>query len=199
MPTLREQTPSAAGERAVEHLPTDGFPTTGGTPAHITVTIGEAKLRSEVAATTLSTGGRISAGELRRLACGHGILPTVLGGASIPIDLGRDQRLFTRRQRDALAVMDGGCVAPGCDRPPAWCEAHHGGVPFSEGGRTNLNEGYLLCSSHHHEAHQHRWRLPIDRELLEGLSGRTPTSHIIPGSDPGSPGGRYSTLRSSEQ
>lgn len=143
----------------VEHLPTDGFPTTGGTPAHIMVTIDEARLRSEVAAAALSTGERISAGELRRLACGHGILPAVLGGASIPIDLGRDQRLFTRRQRDALAVMDGGCVAPGCDRPPAWCEAHHGGVPFSEGGRTDLDEGYLLCSSHHHEAHQHRWRL----------------------------------------
>ena len=143
----------------VEHLPTDGLPTTGGTPAHIMVTIDEARLRSEVAAATLSTGERISASELRRLACVHGILPAVLGGAGVPVDLGRDKRLFSRPQRDALAVMDGGCVAPGCDRPPAWCEAHHGGAPFSEGGRTNLNEGYLLCSSHHHEAHQHRWRL----------------------------------------
>lgn len=142
----------------IEHLPVDGLPTTGGTPARIVVTIEEAKLRSAVAAATLGTGERVSATQLRRLACTHGILPAVLGGHGVPVDLGRSQRLFSRAQRDALAVLDGGCVAPGCDRPPAWCEAHHGGAPFAEGGRTNLNEGYLLCSAHHHEAHRKRWR-----------------------------------------
>lgn len=143
----------------IEHLPTNGLPTTGGTPARIIVTIDETKLRSGVAAASLVTGERISAGQLRRLACNHGILPAVLGGKSVPVDLGRQQRLFTSAQRDALAVMDGGCVAPGCDRPPPWCEAHHGGLPFAYGGKTNLDEGYLLCSAHHHEAHRHRWRL----------------------------------------
>ena len=143
----------------VEHLPTDGLPTTGGTPARIIVTIDEAKLRDGVAAASLVTGERVSAGELRRLACNHGILPAVLGGKSVPVDLGRQQRLFTPAQRDALAVMDGGCIAPGCDRPPPWCEAHHGADTFAHGGNTNLSEGYLLCSTHHHEAHQHRWQL----------------------------------------
>ncbi len=142
----------------VERLPVDGLPTTGGTPARIVVTIDEAKLRSATAAATLATGERLSAGELRRLACSHGILPAVLGGASVPVDLGRSQRLFTPYQRDALASMDGGCVTPGCDRPPAWCEAHHGGSPFADGGRTDLADGYLLCSVHHHEAHRRRWR-----------------------------------------
>lgn len=142
----------------IEHLPTDRLPTTGGTPARIVVTIEEAKLRAGVAAATLATGERISAGQLRRLACSHGILPAVLGGAGVPIDLGRSQRLFTSAQRDALATMDGGCVAPGCDRPPAWCEAHHGGRPWAEGGRTNLDEGYLLCCLHHHQAHNRHWQ-----------------------------------------
>ncbi|MEA4945393.1 MAG: DUF222 domain-containing protein [Propionicimonas sp.] len=141
----------------IEHLPTDGLPTTGGTPARIVITIDEAKLRSATPA-TLATGERISAGQLRRLACSHGILPAVLGGAGIPVELGRSQRLFSAAQRDALAVMDGGCVAPGCDRPPAWCEAHHGGLPFADGGKTDLNQGYLLCSAHHHDAHQRKWR-----------------------------------------
>ena len=143
----------------IEHLPTDRLPTTGGTPARIIITIDEAKLRDGVAAASLVTGERISAGELRRLACNHAILPAILGGKSIPIDLGRQQRLFTPAQRDALAVMDGGCIAPGCDRPPAWCEAHHGADTFAHGGNTNLSEGYLLCSTHHHDAHQHHWQL----------------------------------------
>ena len=142
----------------IEHLPTNGLPTTGGTPARIVITIDEAKLRAGVAAATLTTGERLSGTELRRLACTQQMLPAVLSGAGVPVDLGRSQRLFSPAQRDALAVMDGGCVAPGCDRPPAWCEAHHGGLPFADGGRTNLDEGYLLCSSHHHEAHRHRWR-----------------------------------------
>jgi len=142
----------------IEHLPVDRLPTTGGTPARIVVTIDEAKLRSAVVAATLATGERVSTAQLRRLACVHGILPAVLNGGGVPVDLGRTQRLFSRSQRDALATMDGGCVAPGCDRPPAWCEAHHGGAPFAEGGQTNLSEGYLLCSSHHHDAHRHRWR-----------------------------------------
>ncbi len=142
----------------IEHLPTDKLPTSGGTPARIVITIEEAKLRTGIAAGTLATGERLSVTELRRLACTQQILPAVLGGAGVPVDLGRSQRLFSSAQRDALAVMDGGCVAPGCDRPPAWCEAHHGGLPFAEGGKTNLDEGYLLCSAHHHDAHQHRWR-----------------------------------------
>ena len=142
----------------IEHLPTDRLPTTGGTPARIIVIIDEARLRASTAGATLATGERLSATELRRLACSQQILPAVLGGAGVPVDLGRAQRLFTPAQRDALAVMDGGCVTPGCDRPPAWCEAHHGGLPFADGGKTNLGEGYLLCSAHHHDAHQHRWR-----------------------------------------
>ncbi len=142
----------------IEHLPVDGFPTTGGTPARLVVTIDEAKLRSAVAAATLATGERVSATQVRRLACGHGILPAVLSGDGVPVDLGRSRRLFSSAQRDALAVLDGGCVAPGCDRPPAWCEAHHGGAPFAAGGRTDLAEGYLLCCSHHHDAHRQRWR-----------------------------------------
>lgn len=142
----------------IEHLPVDGLPTTGGTPARIVITIAEHKLRSAVAAATLTTGERLSAGEVRRLACTHGILPAVLGARSVPVDLGRAQRLFTPHQRDALAVLDGGCVAPGCDRPPAWCETHHGADPWQAGGRTDLKDGYLLCCSHHHQAHQEHWK-----------------------------------------
>jgi len=153
----------------LEHIPVDKLPTTGGTPIRIVVTISEDKLRSNVAAATLATGERLSAGELRRLACNHHVLPMVLSGDSIPIDLGRAQRLFSKDQRDALAVMDGGCTAPGCDRPPSWCEVQHTN-PWKLGGNTDLDNATLHCNACHHRADQEGWtykringRMHIDR------------------------------------
>jgi hypothetical protein len=53
-------------------------------------------------------------------------LPPALGGAPTqPLEVARTSRVVTAAQRAALVVRDGGCVFPGCDRPPAWCEAHH--------------------------------------------------------------------------
>ncbi|WP_193609024.1 DUF222 domain-containing protein [Nocardioides lijunqiniae] len=103
----------------------------------------------------------ISAGEARRLACTAGIVPVVLGGESQVLDLGRARRLYSPAQRKALAVRQRSCRAEGCDIPAPWCEAHHGGDPWSRGGRTDLADADLLCSFHHHVAHDHRYR--VDR------------------------------------
>jgi hypothetical protein len=71
--------------------------------------------------------------------------------------------LFSPAQRKAMAIRDRRCRAEGCDIPAAWCEAHHAQRPWATGGRTDLAHGILLCSFHHHRAHDHRWdpsRLP---------------------------------------
>ena len=101
---------------------------------------------------TLDTGTRISAGEARRLACAHRIVPAVLDGASVPLDLGRTRRLHTRAQRLAMSIRDRGCTAVGCDRPPSLCHAHHD-QPWSLGGSTDLETGRLLCGHHHRRIH----------------------------------------------
>ncbi len=64
----------------IEHLPTDGHPQHGVTNATIVVTIDEAKLRAGAGEALLDTGGSLSVGETRRLACNAGILPIVLVG-----------------------------------------------------------------------------------------------------------------------
>lgn len=74
--------------------------------------------RTGLGAATLDTGTRISAGQARRLACATGIIPMVLDGDSVPTDLGRERRLFTKHQKIALAHRYHGCAATGCDRPP---------------------------------------------------------------------------------
>ncbi|MGZ5399688.1 MAG: DUF222 domain-containing protein, partial [Nocardioides sp.] len=105
----------------------------------------------------------VTAAMARRLACTAHILPAVLGGESEVLDLGRKRRLFSPAQRKALAIRDRRCRTEGCDIPAAWCEAHHAGDPWVSGGRTDLADGLLLCSWHHHRAHDHRYdqrRLP---------------------------------------
>lgn len=105
----------------------------------------------------------ISASEVRRLACQASIVPLVLGGDSEILDLGRHRRLFSPAQRKAMAVRDVHCRAEGCTIPAAWCEAHHAADPWSQGGKTDLDDGVLLCTWHHHRAHDDRYdpqRLP---------------------------------------
>jgi hypothetical protein len=104
----------------------------------------------------------MTAGDVRRLACTANLVPVVLGGSSEILDVGRARRLFTGAQRRALAVRDKRCRAEGCDMPADWSEAHHL-HPWSRGGATDLANAILLCSHHHHRAHDDRFqhdRLP---------------------------------------
>jgi hypothetical protein len=134
----------------LEHLPVDGF---GGLAATLVVTVDHAMLKTGLGAAALVDGTEISPGEARRLGCGAGVIPAVLGGASSVLDLGREQRLFNRAQRIAMTLRGKGCRAEGCDRPPSWTEAHHLTKPWAEGGRTDLADGILLCGHHHRLAH----------------------------------------------
>jgi hypothetical protein len=139
----------------LEALPADSLPTVAGGDITVVVTMRHDQLLADLTAAgvaTLDTGHRISAGEARRLACTQRIVPAVLDGASVPLDLGRARRLHTKTQRLAMSVRDRGCTATGCDRPPALCHAHHD-QPWSEGGPTDLANGRLLCGHHHRRIH----------------------------------------------
>ncbi len=160
----------------IEHLPVDGHPQHGVANATVVVTIDEAKLRAGAGEAVLDTGGTISIGETRRLACNAGLLPIVLSGESKILDLGMTRRLFDRHQRLALATRDQGCVFPGCERPPAWTEAHHR-IPWSEGGATDIDNGCLLCSFHHHLIHQGEWGLSL---APDGITEVIPPTRIDP-------------------
>ena len=100
----------------------------------------------------------ISARTARRLASEAAIIPVVLGSESEPLDVGRSSRLFTESQRRALSVRDGGCIWPGCDAPPGWCEVAHL-VPWSHGGPTDLGNGALMCRFHHRRFDNDGWAL----------------------------------------
>jgi len=145
----------AAFRELIEHLPTDHLhPRTAAT---VVVTMAETTLRGALAACGLDTGGDISAGEARRLLCNAGVIPAVLGGASVPIDLGRSARLFNEPQRVAIGLTQHTCGAEGCDRPVAWCELHHR-EPWAQGGRTDLADAVAVCHFHHQRIHDHHYQ-----------------------------------------
>jgi hypothetical protein len=147
----------------LEHLQVGGYGDHGGLAATLILTLDHETLKTGLGGAAVVDGNPIRAGEARRLACGAGIIPAVLGGCSAVLDLGREQRLFNRAQRMAMVLRDKGCRAESCDRPASWTEAHHLTKPWAEGGETNLADGILLCGHHHRLAHHpdyHHERLP---------------------------------------
>jgi hypothetical protein len=135
----------------------------GRTYVHVNVTTTLDALRDAVTgAGVLDSGGTLSAAELRRLACDAGITPLVLGGPSEVLDYGRTRRSFPQAPRRALVVRDRGCIAPGCERAPADCDAHHQ-WEWDSGGPTDLDNGALLCPYHHQQIHRQGWHVQLAR------------------------------------
>ncbi|WP_313815588.1 DUF222 domain-containing protein [Citricoccus sp.] len=138
--------------------------------------------------------GAVDPQTIRQKACDADLIPIVLGGSGEVLDVGRAQRLFTRKLRRAIVARDGGCAAPACSIPAPWCEAHH--IRFWEhGGPTSVENGVLLCSHHHHAVHAGAWEI----EVKDGVPWFIPARYHDPEQrprrnhywrprDPGSPG-----------
>ncbi len=162
----------AAFTEYVETRPGGSVPSSGGVPATVVVTMELETLLGGLKAASLDTGGRISAGEARRLACRAGVIPVVLGGRSTVLDVGRKRRFHSEAQRIALGVRDGGCSAYGCETPPGLCHAHHD-IPWSRGGGTSVEHGRLLCPRHHRRIHDLAFGHSLDKHGHVRFSRRT--------------------------
>ena len=109
-----------------------------------------------------STPAWITSAAVGRMACDASVRRLVIEPLGVPLDLGRDVRVFTSAQRRALAARDGGCRFPGCFRPSRFTDAHHL-VPWARGGLSDLSNGLLLCRFHHRQVHEGGWRIkPAD-------------------------------------
>ena len=101
----------------------------------------------------------VSIATIERALCEAGTVPIQFDADGQIVNVGREQRLFTRRQKIGLSVRDGGCRFPGCDKPPSWTEAHHIDEWKRDGGRTDIADGVLLCRFHHLLVHNNHWRV----------------------------------------
>jgi hypothetical protein len=139
------------------HVDPSVVPGAGRAPVRVVVT---EKVLAERAGTALLEDNlsAITIAKLSEYLCEGG---TVTVGFNVDgtIDVGREQRLFTRRQRTALGVRDGGCRFPGCNKPPSWCEAHHIDWWARDRGKTDIRNGMLLCRFHHTFVHEKGWEI----------------------------------------
>ncbi len=124
----------------------------------------------------------ISIATARRMAAGGGVIPCVLGTDGEILDLGREQRFFSRAQRLALAERDGGCAM--CGLPPFMTRAHHIRWWKRDAGPTDLANGILLCESCHHRIHDNDWNMRIEGKGRRGRVWFIPPPHVDPARTP---------------
>lgn len=116
----------------------------------------------------------VSVASARELIASCGIAPMLIGAKGEALALGRTVRLFTTAQKLALADRDGGCAWPGCRRPPSHAEAHHIRWWSRDHGATDVDNGVLLCSHHHHLVHREGWKI----EIRDHRAWFTPPPHL---------------------
>ena len=123
--------------------------------------------------TTSDTPTDVSAETIRTLCCDPMIRTVVLNSLGNPVNLGRRTRIVPRSLRRALEVRDGGCVFPGCDAPPSWCDSHHV-THWADGGPSSADNLASLCRHHHGVTHRNGWHMTTDPERPQRFTWTRP-------------------------
>jgi hypothetical protein len=115
----------------------------------------------------LDDGTPLPPATVRRLCCDADIIPIVLDGDGVVLDVGRACRLATVDQRRALAAMYARCGHPDCHVAFGHCRIHHV-HDWKAGGATDLQNLIPLCRDHHHLVHEGGWTLTLrpDRTII---------------------------------
>ena len=113
-------------------------------------------VEGKIADVRLPDGDKLPMSEALRLACDADVLPCVFNTKNQEVWVGRKHRSATEAQRAALIARDKHCI--GCGRSAVWCEAHHIEEWF-KGGRTDIDNLVLVCTSCHHNIHDDGWEV----------------------------------------
>lgn len=160
--TPAQRRADALGEVCRQWLDRSDRPSVAGERPHLTVTVAGQVLTSGWIS-ELDHTGPVDPGVARRIACDASVTRVVLSARSEPLDVGRRTAVVPPSMRRAVVVRDRHCRFPGCDRPQAWCDAHHI-RHWADGGETAARNLLLLCRRHHRAIH--------DGFVVELLDGR---------------------------
>ena len=135
-------------------------------------------VNNQIADVRLPDGDQLPMSEALLLACNADILPCVFNTKNQELWVGRKHRLATEAQRAALIIRDKHCI--GCGRSAVWCEAHHIDE-WSKGGRTDIDNLVLVCTSCHHNIHDGGWEVRrISGSAYELRPPPRPYAHLRP-------------------
>lgn len=98
-----------------------------------------------------SDGVPLPRGAVWRAALMGHVRRVVIDAAGVPVDVGRERRLFTGPQREIVLLLDARCAWAGCDQPTHRCQADHT-VDHQHGGATATHNGGPACG------HHNRWK-----------------------------------------
>ena len=151
----------ALTQMARDHLAHGDSPVSGGLRPQVTITASYETLTglADGAGCHTEDCGPLSPETLRRILCDAEVIPVVLDGDSLPLDIGRAKRTAPWWLRKLLNIRDKGCVIPGCQTRPRYCDAHHV-IHWLFGGKTRLENLCLLCARHHTMVHDGTITLP---------------------------------------
>jgi len=157
-----------------DHLAHGKAPVTGGFRPQVTITASYETLLGLGDGTGCETKdcGLLTPGVVRKILCDASVIPVVLGGDSLPLDIGQARRTAPWWIRKLLNIRDQGCVIPGCQNRPRYCDAHHI-IHWLHGGKTSLENMCLLCARHHTMVHEGTIALPdVYLEIASRLPSR---------------------------
>ena len=155
------------------------LPDRGGVAVTILLTMSDEQLRTHTGLVTTGHGARISVEQALRMATDARLIPIVFGKCRQVAAYGTGHRIFTPAQRLAMTARDGGCSFPGCDKPPAWCEAHHV-TDWALTHRTTIDDGTLVCGFHHREHPSLGWTC----QMIDGIPHWTAPAWMDPTQTP---------------
>ena len=152
--TPAQRRADALGEICRQWLDRTDRPSVAGERPHLTVTVGVKELSGSggTGGGELDHTGPVDIEVAKRLGCDASVMRVVMAGSSEPLDVGRRTPVVPPGLRRAVIVRDRQCRFPGCDRPHAWCDAHHV-LHWGDGGLTSLQNLLLLCRRHHRLVH----------------------------------------------
>jgi hypothetical protein len=139
----------------------------------VTVKLGAHLKRRGAGARTIN-GDPLPYGSTRAFLCDC-VIHRVINSPSSRLDYGRSTRTIPYALFRTVALRDGGCRYPGCDRKISWCEGHHI-QHWEHGGPTNPDNIALLCTRHHHLIHQRGWTVRLEAASAE-LTVTNPYGH----------------------
>ncbi|WP_247611618.1 HNH endonuclease [Gordonia paraffinivorans] len=106
--------------------------------------------------------GSVTQATARRLSCDGTITEIVIDGETVPLEMGRERRLFPPHIRKAVIVRDECCVA--CGAPPSHTQVHHIQHWTEHEGETSLDNGCLLCQRCHTRVHHNGWDVVLGHD-----------------------------------